>query len=216
MHSDGKKRRSFLALLFAAGDLHYVQQGENEMKVNLSLFSLNGGETNYKIKLFLAFILLFFISSCSYMFNPTIYIGSKRLYEGPKKNVNRTATLLVYRDGTSLISVNDQDVRYSLGRGLKMDIIPGQYKLTVSFHISSRVVDDKKVTINTTSSDAAYNLFFNAEAGHIYRVVSIIDDTPEKSWTAYLYDITEAGYPTRLVEMLTERTKGTLIAKYQN
>lgn len=202
-----------------------VQQGEHEVKVNLSFILLNGGETNYKIKFFLILIFLTLISSCSYMFNPTIWIGSKRLYEGPQKAANETATLIAYRDGTSLITVDGQDVRYRIGRGLKIDVIPGRHKLTVSFYIASREVDTgyKKDTITTISSGVAYNLFFNAEAGHIYRVVSIIDDTPKnrnatlekgKSWTAYLYDITEVGYPTRFVEMFSERTKGTLITTY--
>ena len=159
------------------------------------------------------------------MFNPTIWIGSTRLYEGPKKSASETATLIVYRDGTSLISVDEQDVRYALGRGLKMDIIPGQHKLTVSFHISGNVVEKSKVTTTTISSGVAYNLVFNAEAGHMYRVVSIVDDTPEnrnanlgegKTWSAYLYDITEVGYPTRIVEMFSEKTNGTLITKSPN
>ncbi len=60
---------------------------------------------------------------------------------------------------------------------------------------------------------------------HLYRVSSIVDDTPENkkrpsgegmTWSAYLYDISEIGYPKRIVEMFSERGKGTLIAKKPN
>lgn len=164
-------------------------------------------------------------TSCSYVFNPIIWIGSKTLYDGQNKSPDEIATLIVYRDGTSLISVDGQDVRYAIGRGLKIDILPGQHNLVVSFHISGNVVESDKVTTTKISSSAVYNLTFNAEAGHIYRVSSIVNDTPEnrelttangKTWSAYLYDITEVGYPTRLVEMFSERGKGVLVTKHPN
>lgn len=170
-------------------------------------------------------LLILLTASCSYVFNPTIWIGSKTLYEGPNKSSDEIATLIVYRDGTSLISVDGQDVRYAIGRGLKIGILPGQHNLAVSFHISGNVVESNKVTTTTISSKAIYNLTFNAEAGHVYRVSSIVDDRPEnreattangKTWSAYLYDITEVGYPTRLVEMLSERGKGVLVTKQPN
>jgi hypothetical protein len=36
------------------------------------------------------------------------------------------------------------------------------------------------------------------------------------TWSAYLYDISELGYPKRIVEMFGERGQGTLIAKQPN
>lgn len=108
---------------------------------------------------------------------------------------------------------------------MKMAILSGQHKLAVSFHLSGKVVDGNKTTTTTISSGAVYNLIFNAEAGHMYRVVSIVDDTPEnqnstikkgKTWSAYLYDITDVGYPTRFVEMFSERANGTLITMAPN
>ena len=190
-----------------------------------SVFSLFGGKINSKVTLVCATLFVVLLSSCAAMFNPSIWIGSKKLYDGPEKPEAETATLIVYLDGTSLISVDGRDASYVLGRGLKMAILPGPHELAVSFHISSNVVDDDKVTNTTISSGKVYKLPFNAEAGHMYRVVSIVDDTPEnnnagtgdgKTWSAYIFDITEVGYPTRFVEMFAERANGTLIVKFPN
>ena len=192
------------------------------MKTNISMF---WGKRKSKNRFFCATCFVILLSSCAAMYNPSIWVGTKKFYDGPEKPANETATLIVYRDGTSLLTVDGQDARYTLGRALKMDILPGWHKLAVTFYISTNVVDGGKVTNTTSSSDVVYNLSFNAEAGHIYRVESIVDDTPEnanatmdggKTWSAYIYDITEIGYPTHFVEMFSERGQGKLIVKAPN
>ncbi|MBN1377683.1 MAG: hypothetical protein JXA04_00450 [Gammaproteobacteria bacterium] len=189
------------------------------------IFALRGYKKNNKIALVCSILFIVLLSSCAAMYNPSIWIGSKKLYEGPEKPANETAALIVYRDGTSLISVDGQDASYVLGRGVKMDILPGPHELAVSFHISSNVVDGGKVTNTTLSSNTIYKLSFNAQSGHIYRVVSYVDDTPEnnnaapgegKTWSAYIYDVTEVGYPTHFVEMFGERANGMLVTKSSN
>lgn len=64
------------------------------------------GKTNRGIALLCSVLILTLTSSCSYIFNPTLWIGSKKFYVGPKTSDSETATLIVYNDGTSLISVD--------------------------------------------------------------------------------------------------------------
>lgn len=150
---------------------------------------------------------------CESLLNHPIIIESQRLYEGPELPEGKTAKLLVYKDGTELLAVNNTKVESHnlLQQGLKFDIEPGTYNLTVAFKTSSLNDSGRKAVKTTISSNSAYILTFDAKAGHIYRVTYSRDDDAG-SWTAYLFDITESGFPTRQIDMFEQR--GTLVTQY--
>ena len=141
------------------------------------------------VSILLTILLMGFLATCS----PPML--TYRLYQGPQKPSDETAQLLCKGDRIQINSLNGMkspDGKDTYGN-VKLEILPGDYDLTVSFSGKSMTM------VNATRY--YYNVFYRhdslntvditikAEAGHTYLVTST-HDYGKSIWNAVVKDET--------------------------
>jgi len=145
-------------------------------------------KANYKnvsrfVSILMTMVLVGFLSTCS----PSIQ--AYKLYEGPQMTSEETAQLLCKGERIQINSVNGMkspDGKNTYGN-VKLEILPGDYELTVSFSGKSMsMVEATRYYYNVFYRHDSLNtvdITMKAEAGHTYLVTSTHDY--EKSiWNA--------------------------------
>jgi hypothetical protein len=134
-------------------------------------------------------LLMGFLSTCS----PSMQ--AYRLYEGPQMPSVETAQLLCKGERIQINSVNGMkspDEKDTYGN-VKLEILPGDYDLTVSFSGKSMtMVDGGRYKYNVFYTHDSLNnvdITMKAEAGHTYLVTST-HDYGKSTWHVIIRDET--------------------------
>ena len=155
----------------------------------------------------ISLILLGYLPSCR------LGVKTYRLYQGPQLPSDETAQIICTGENIRINSVNGQkspDGKNTFGN-VRLEILPGDYHLTVSFSGTSMAMDygeDGRYRYTIYYRHDSLNnidITINAKAGHTY-LVNSTHDYEKSSWYAVVRDektdrriLKEGPYPLKKI-----------------
>jgi len=142
-------------------------------------------------RIFLSLVILGFLTNCS------LTMKTHRLYEGPQLPSDETAQIICTGERIRINSINGQkspDGKDTFGN-VRIEILPGDYSLTVSFSGTSMEMaygEDARYRYNIYYRHDSLNnvdITVKAEAGHTYLVAST-HDYEKSRWRVVVRDET--------------------------
>lgn len=153
----------------------------------------------------LSLILFGYLTSC------TLDVKTYRLYQGPQLPSDETAQIICTGETIKINSINGQkspDGKDTFGN-VRLEILPGDYEITVSFSGTSLdmvYIEDGRYTYNIHYRHESVNnidITINAKAGHTY-LVNSTHNYKESRWYVVVRDETndrrilkEGPYPLK-------------------